>query len=298
MDYSIFVNDLVSTTTIVLLLMTILSTWLRNYRLTGVFFTGYFVCGLLSGRIEWYLVSIFTSLLIALAIFKNKTHKMYRILGFLVFFTLPILLLLNAIPGVNDWEIVSKYPFGIDSIPYSIYLNFASPVVGLVGLLVIRKKLIASIGELKNTLKVSIPTWIILLCVLMPLSYLLGYVRFDFKTTTIFYAWAMSNLFFTCITEEVFFRLFLQDTFVEMASKYTKWSVPIGIGIASALFGIAHFAGGPKYVLLACIAGIFYGYAYYKTSRIEASILTHFLLNATHFIFFSYPALQSAIPLK
>jgi len=126
----------------------------------------------------------------------------------------------------------------------------------------------------------------------------LGYVRFDFKTTNVFFVWAVSNLFFTCITEEVFFRLFLQDTFLKISSKYTKWSAPIGIGVASLLFGIAHFAGGTKYIVLACIAGIFYGYAYYKTGKIEASILTHFLLNATHFIFFSYPALQSAIPLK
>ncbi len=42
---------------------------------------------------------------------------------------------------------------------------------------------------------------------------------------------------------------------------------------------------------LATIAGLFYGYAYWKTNRLEASILVHFGLNLIHFVAFSYPAL-------
>jgi hypothetical protein len=46
------------------------------------------------------------------------------------------------------------------------------------------------------------------------------------------------------------------------------------------------------YVALATIAGLGYGWIYQRTGRIEASILTHFALNAVHFFAFSYPALQ------
>jgi membrane protease YdiL (CAAX protease family) len=58
----------------------------------------------------------------------------------------------------------------------------------------------------------------------------------------------------------------------------------------SFLFGFAHFAGGFKYMVLAAMAGILYGYAYQKTQRIEASILCHFGVNIFHFIFLTYPA--------
>ena len=61
----------------------------------------------------------------------------------------------------------------------------------------------------------------------------------------------------------------------------------------SCLFGFAHFAGGFKYIVLAAMAGIVYGYAYQKTQRIEASILCHFGVNIFHFIFLTYPALVS-----
>ena len=45
------------------------------------------------------------------------------------------------------------------------------------------------------------------------------------------------------------------------------------------------------YVALAAVAGAGYGWAYLRTQRIEASILTHFALNAVHFFGFTYPAL-------
>ena len=65
-----------------------------------------------------------------------------------------------------------------------------------------------------------------------------------------------------------------------------------GLLIAGALFGAAHYAGGGPAVVLATIAGIGYGWIYWRTNRIEGSILAHFLLNTTHIVFFTYPALR------
>lgn len=47
-------------------------------------------------------------------------------------------------------------------------------------------------------------------------------------------------------------------------------------------------------MLLAFVAGMGYGWIYYRAKRIEASILTHFTLNFLHILFFTYPALTSA----
>jgi hypothetical protein len=65
----------------------------------------------------------------------------------------------------------------------------------------------------------------------------------------------------------------------------------VSLLLVSIFFGVLHYSGGWKYILLATIAGIVYGYIYQKTKRIEASILTHFVLNTLHFLLFTYPAL-------
>lgn len=62
--------------------------------------------------------------------------------------------------------------------------------------------------------------------------------------------------------------------------------------VQAALFGVGHYKGGIPYVIFASIAGLFYGYAYDKTKRIESAVVVHFGLNLTHFLFFSYPALK------
>lgn len=99
----------------------------------------------------------------------------------------------------------------------------------------------------------------------------------------------MSNLFFCCVAEEGFSRGFLQHSLSQINSCYPSI---IAIAVASFFFGLAHYQGGIYYILLATIAGIFYGWVYHVTKRIEASIITHFLLNLTHLLLFTYPALS------
>lgn len=69
----------------------------------------------------------------------------------------------------------------------------------------------------------------------------------------------------------------------------------LALGVAAVLFGLAHFAGGVKYVMLATVAGWGYGAVVQRTGCIEAGILTHFLVNLIHFFCFTYPALTSAV---
>jgi uncharacterized protein len=119
-------------------------------------------------------------------------------------------------------------------------------------------------------------------------------VQFDFKVTTLFFIWALANLFLTCIAEEAFFRGFVQKQ-LEEGLKEFQFGAVIGLLLASLLFGLAHYAGGINYIILATVAGIGYGLVYQQSKSIEASIVTHFLLNAVHFIFFTYPVLATAI---
>ena len=86
----------------------------------------------------------------------------------------------------------------------------------------------------------------------------------------------------------------MQRFLVAGLAKY-RYGATIGLVLAAVLFGLMHYPGGTKYVLLSTVAGIGYGWTYLRTQRIEASILTHFLVNCIHFVFFTYPALATAL---
>ena len=122
------------------------------------------------------------------------------------------------------------------------------------------------------------------------LSCFFDYVKYDLKINSFFVIWALNNLLFTCIAEEALFRGFTQN-FISNALKSYRYGNYLALLLASILFGVNHFMGGIKYIMLASLAGLIYGYVYQKTKHIESSIIAHFLLNTVHFIGFTYPAL-------
>lgn len=96
---------------------------------------------------------------------------------------------------------------------------------------------------------------------------------------------ALGILLFTAWPEELLFRGLLQN----LLSKASK-SDFAGWWTASILFGLAHITnmGFPnwKYVVLAAIAGLFYGWTWRKTGSIFASAIVHALVDALwHFLF-------------
>jgi len=85
--------------------------------------------------------------------------------------------------------------------------------------------------------------------------------------------WLMIFLF-TAVPEELFFRGWVQNLLERRVGRTTA------LVIASALFGLSHFNKRSahfnwRYVLLATIAGIFYGRAWREHRRVPASTITH-----------------------
>jgi hypothetical protein len=118
-----------------------------------------------------------------------------------------------------------------------------------------------------------------------------GFIAFDPKFPEHAWIWIVSNLLFTCFAEEIIFRGMIQHHLMILA---TRWKVSpwVPIVISSFLFTtllFGHLYAGPIYILLVFLAGIFYGYTYYLTNRIEAAIGVHFLVNLCHFLLFTYP---------
>jgi CAAX protease family protein len=96
---------------------------------------------------------------------------------------------------------------------------------------------------------------------------------------------SLAILFFTAWPEEFLFRGLLQN----MLSRASN-SELAGWWTASILFGFSHITnmGFPnwRYVVLATIAGFFYGWTWRKTGSIFASALVHAAVDATwHFLF-------------
>jgi membrane protease YdiL (CAAX protease family) len=177
-----------------------------------------------------------------------------------------------------------------DSQAYSLRFSLDKPLIGLF-ILAFLHPLLGSRSDVLSMFQQLLPIAVITLGLVVLFSFVLGYIRLDIKIPHFLFYWLWANLFFTCVAEEAFFRGFLQRQ-LGMWLSDIKHGAVIALLLCAILFGVAHGAGGSKYVLLATLTGMGYGWAYHRTQRIEASILLHFVLNSLHILFFSYPALR------
>jgi hypothetical protein len=199
-------------------------------------------------------------------------------------------LMAHQLPGFNNPRVLSDVRFSADAVPFRLYLNFDKTVAGLL-LLAFCHERIARAADWRAMLRRAAPAALGTIAVLLLLSLASGYVRFDPKFPAAAWLWLWVNLCFTCMAEEALFRGFVQAQLQRAWQRLPRgeW---LALAVAAILFGFAHVAGGAAYVALSIVAGIGYGWVYLRTGRIEASILTHFALNALHFFGFTYPAVE------
>jgi membrane protease YdiL (CAAX protease family) len=81
------------------------------------------------------------------------------------------------------------------------------------------------------------------------------------------------------VPEELFFRGWLQNLLEKRVGRYAA------LVLTACLFGLAHFnkrtaSFNWRYVLLAALAGIFYGRAWRQDRRVGASAITHATVDA------------------
>jgi membrane protease YdiL (CAAX protease family) len=198
-------------------------------------------------------------------------------------------LALHLFPGFHSLKVIDHAYLRKDAMPYTMYLNFDKTLAGIF-ILGITQKLISRKKDWYVVLKQTVLPTLAMVLVVIAFALLLGFVCFEPRLPNHWLVWTMTNLLFVCTAEEAFFRGFLQNKFSQ-ALKNQAQGESLAILIAAILFGLAHFAGGYKYILLATVAGLGYGWIYARTKRIEASIIMHFSVNLVHFMFFTYPML-------
>ena len=199
-----------------------------------------------------------------------------------------LLLGTHALAGFRNPLIADDLVITPGASAYTLYFNFDQTIAGIVLLGIGSVPLIATLNEWRAAWRRAAPLIVVNMGIAMLLSMALGYVAFQPKWTPFFWVWAVTNLLLTCLSEEAVFRGFIQRELHD-ALGGRRYAGAIAVSASAILFGLAHFAGGWRYVLLATIAGAGYAIVFQRTGRIEMSILAHFILNAMHFLLFTYP---------
>ena len=213
-----------------------------------------------------------------------------RVTAGVAFGLLAVAMGLALFPGFPRTIVIDRVVLSPGALPWSLGLGFPKVVTGIFIIGLIHRESVRSWRELGTVLARAAPVFLVTALAVMILVLALGYVKFDPRWTALFLPWAIAHLFFTCLSEEAFFRGFVQRELSDIGAN-RKLASMAALVLSASLFGLVHLAGGWKYALAATLAGAGYGWAYLRTQRIEAAMAVHFALNATHFLLFTYPAL-------
>lgn len=291
-------NHMATILTYIFLYLTVVLLWVPSFKkilFWCVTLVISVVFGLASQRIDFIgLGFILILACLTLGLNNKKTSITVRVLFALVLFALGLGLGLagvHLLPGFQNLRVLNNVHISGNGIPFSLYLNFDKTVVGIFILGILHQR-ITTKAEWRKMFKSMAPRASLVIFIVAMLSFAFKFVWFDPKLSPFLPIWAVINLFFVCLAEEGFFRGFIQK-YLCLILRRVSYGNTIAIIFSAILFGLSHFLGGPRYIILATIAGIGYGWIYWRTQRIEAAILTHFSLNLIHFLFFTYPALAN-----
>jgi len=279
-----------------LLLAAVAGLWMHRAIWIGALIAA-IIAGYSSGALDG-LAALWIALLAALAIAYARVRAnttlpnrpVWQVLVGLLFFVYALAMGLALLPGFNRVELVAPQVLSAGAAPYSIGVGFPKVVTGILILGLINPLLVRSWKELGPVLARAFPVFAITAAVGMAVVVLMGYSSFAPKWTALFLLFAPINLFFTCLSEEAFFRGFVQQELSRVGARPVV-AAGAALTVGAILFGLAHFGGGLNYVVAATVAGFGYGWAFMRTQRIEAAMTVHFGVNAVHFLLFTYPRL-------
>ncbi len=129
--------------------------------------------------------------------------------------------------------------------------------------------------------------FVVLAAIVIPLGLAIGFLKFDPTLARVRSSpvAAIGILFFTAWPEEFLFRGVLQNCLSRTFKN--QWA---GLIVASVIFGFSHILHSPapnwKYVVLATIAGLFYGHAWMKTGSLLPGTLVHAFIDLSWHILF------------
>jgi membrane protease YdiL (CAAX protease family) len=222
----------------------------------------------------------------------REIAKPIRLILFGIVVIVSLALGFHFLPGFNNWKLVSQAQLCPNALPYSLFLNFDKPFMGIFTL-ALSVPLLSTAAQWRKMLKITLPSTLLGILVMAGIALKIGMIAWCPKITWIFFPWMIINLIFVSIPEEAFFRGFIQRELYLWFGK-TPLSAIGSVVITSFFFVLLHliWVGSYSFLSLVFIASVIYGALYQWTQAIESSIFCHYLFNVTHFLLFTYPALS------
>lgn len=274
--------------------LSFLSLWAhRAAWLWGSFLAIAFILALEAKIAAWFTLIPLSILLFCHYFLKQKIQRSTRFLLFGVATVISMALAFHFFPGFHNWKLASNQHISPGALPYSLWLNFDKPFIGIFAL-ALGIPLLSSRAQVVRMLRTALPLSLAGIAILMGLSLFFGMIRWDPKIPTMALIWLMNNLVFVSIPEEAFFRGFMQREIYRWCNQHPLAAFA-SICIPSVFFSLVHliWVADLSFLCLVFMASLIYGTIYQLTQSIEASILCHFGVNAVHFFLFTYPALRS-----
>lgn len=208
-----------------------------------------------------------------------------RAAGHALFLILAVLLFLHWLPGYHNPLVIPRAALTPDAVPFAMYLNLDKPLVAFWVVLVAAPAMAGASARATLTAALAACAGAIVACLGLALA--LGVVGWAPKWPDSGWLWLINNALLVTLAEEALFRGYVQERLTR-AWRVRPWGATAALLVAALLFGLAHYAGGWQWMLLAGIAGVGYGMAY-RHGGLAAAVLAHVGLNAAHYGLFTYP---------
>lgn len=226
--------------------------------------------------------------LVALLFMYDKANATYlKVLAWIGVFLVGVFMALYRPDGFSYWNTISVEQLHENGKPYQQFVNLGK----FFGALIIftwvmhgrAKADLVKAFTIRN-LAIAISSALTVLLVAAWILELDTITKFS-QITIVFLA---INLVITCFSEESFYRLVVQRP-SEKAFTNKRFGRVFGALIASTFFTLTHFSNQPQVLAVMAIAGTLYATTYALTRSVSAAIVTHFSVNAVHFVFLTYP---------
>jgi uncharacterized protein len=261
--------------------------WPPLRRLSLALLTGGYALALVAGFLDGRALVVIAVLITLAWMIRPERSARWRVPAHILFVLLAVALALHVVPGFHNLQVIEPVRFTPDAVPFTMYLNLDKPLAGYWLLLVWPALALRRDGSRGLLRGVGIGAVTAAVC--LGLGVALGAATYAPKWPDLGWLWALNNLLLVCMTEEAVFRGYLQESLSRRFHE-SRYEDVLAIGVASILFGAAHFAGGAVLIALSTIAGVGYGLAY-RIGGLQAAVLAHFGLNLAHFTLFTYPML-------
>lgn len=242
--------------------------------------------GLISAQGLFWLAAL--SLLAGLILYGVPRTRMAASMTTVTFGVLALLVGFGVLPGLESEIVLGPEVIKEGSEAFTRGVN--PGLVAITLLLLALHPLTQSWGEAGRAIRTGVLVGLATAVPVLLTGWAMGGLAWQpgYPAAAVMGVWLLGQVL-TLAMEEGFFRGFLQR---RLSSILPVWAA---IGIAGALFGLAHFAGGAAWIVAASVAGIGYGIAYHLAGgRLEASMSAHLTVNLAHIGLWSYPNMVGA----